>query len=156
MKTKSNIQLDLTENERSKLRKQKLKKSDIEDYATDELTIILDVSEHRAKEILALVEFQKIPSIGIKFAKDLVFLGYYDTDSLKEKKGSELLNEYEKKKGFQTDPCVEDQFRLAADYAKNRDQNKNWWDFTEERKKYRAENGYPKNRPKVKWTEVEN
>lgn len=153
MKNKTNLKLDLSDSERKNLQKNKVKKSNILDFASDELEELLNVSETRAKEIYALADFQQIPSIGIKFAKDLVFLGYYKIEELKDKNGAELTNEYEKKKGFTTDPCVEDQFRLAVDFAQNRDFSKNWWNFTEERKKYRNEYGYPKDRPKKKWTE---
>lgn len=152
MKSKSNIKLDLSDRERMNLRKNKVKKSTILEFTSDELEELLCVSEKRAKEIYALADFQQIPSIGIEFAKDLIFLGYYSIEELKGKNGAELTNEYEKMKGFNTDPCVEDQFRLAVDFAQNRDFTKNWWDFTEERKKYRIEYGYPKDRPKKKRT----
>ncbi len=154
MKSKTNIQLDLSDSERKNLRKNKVKKTDILDFASDELEELLNVSEARAKEIYALADYQQIPSIGIKFAKDLLYLGYHSIEELKGKNGAKLTDEYEKKKGFKTDPCVEDQFRLVVDFSKNRDFSKNWWDFTNERKKYRNDNGYPKDRPKKNWTEV--
>ncbi len=154
MKSKTNIQLDLSDSERKNLRKNKVKNTDILDFASDELEELLNVSEARAKEIYALVDFQQIPSIGIKFAKDLVYLGYYSLEELKGKNGAKLTDEYEKKKGFKTDPCVEDQFRLVVDFSKNRNFSKNWWDFTNERKKYRNDHGYPKDRPKKNWMEV--
>ncbi len=154
MKSKTNIQLDLSDSERKNLRKNTVKKTDILDFASDELEELLNVSEARAKEIYALADYQQIPSIGIKFAKDLLYLGYHSIEELKGKNGAKLTDEYEKKKGFKTDPCVEDQFRLVVDFSKNRDFSKNWWDFTNERKKYRNDNGYPKDRPKKNWTEV--
>lgn len=147
------MQLELSKSERKSLRTNKIKKSTISDFAPDELEKILGVTEARAKEIYALAEFQQIPSIGIKFANDLVFLGYYSVDELRGKNGAKLTNEYERKKGFKTDPCVEDQFRLAVDFAKNRNYSKNWWDFTSERKKFRNEHGYPKDRLIKNWTE---
>lgn len=154
MKSKTNIQLDLSDSERKNLRKNKIKKTDILDFASDELEELLNVSEARAKEIYALADFQQIPSIGIKFAKDLVYLGYHSVEELKGKNGAKLTDQYEKKKGFKTDPCVEDQFRLVVDFSKNRNFSKNWWDFTSKRKKYRNDHGYPKDRPKKNWTEV--
>ncbi len=51
---------------------------------------------------------------------------------------------------------MEDQCRLVVHYASHRDDSKKWWDFTEERKNYRAENGYPANRPRKAWFEVNN
>jgi len=151
---KSNIKLDLTDEERRLLRKHKIKKSELLEYAYDELAVLLNVSEGRARELYALADFQRIPSIGIEFARDLIFLGYYNILELRSKDGAKLLDDYEYQKGFFTDPCVEDQFRLAVDFANNQDYTKRWWDFTKERKAYRSNTGYPKSRPSVKWTEV--
>ena len=154
MRNKLNVPLELSESERKNLRKNKIKKSEILEFSSDELETLLEISEERAKEIYALADFQRIPSIGIKFAKDLVFLGYYTVEQLAEKNGAELTDEYERKRGFKTDPCVEDQFRLAVDFAKSQDYSKRWWDFTDARKAYRSRYGYPKNRPTTHWTEV--
>jgi hypothetical protein len=49
---------------------------------------------------------------------------------------------------------VEDQFRLVVHFANTHDTTKKWWDFTSARKKFRAENGYPKSRPKKSWVEI--
>ncbi|MFK7922372.1 MAG: helix-hairpin-helix domain-containing protein [Bacteroidia bacterium] len=154
MKNQRNLKLELSDTERKNLRKNKVRKSDILDFSSDELEKILNVSEARAKEIYALADFQRIPSIGIEFAKDLVFLGYYSIEELKGKSGASLTDEYEKKKGYKTDPCVEDQFRLAVDFSGNNDYSKKWWDFTSERKQFRSEFGYPTDRPKKNWTEI--
>ena len=156
MKSKMNIKLELSENERKNLRTNKIKKSDILEYASDEIAVLLNVSEVRAKEIYALTDFQQIPSIGIEFAKDLIFLGYYNIEELNGTNGAELTDHYEKKKGYKTDPCVEDQFRLAVAFATNKDYSKNWWNFTNERKEFRNEFGYPTDRPEKNWTEVLN
>ena len=154
MKTKINIKLPLSDFERANLKKNKVKISEIHNYAIDELEILFDTTVERAREIYALAEFQTIPSIGIKFAEDLVFLGYYSLTELKGKNGARLTDEYERKKGFWIDSCVEDQFRLVVYYANTSDSTKSWWDFTEERKKSRLKNGYPINRPKKAWHET--
>lgn len=151
---KSNIKLNLTPAERKKLRAHKVKISEILNYAADELEVLLGISIQRAKEIYALADFQQVPSIGIRFAEDLIFLGYYSIDELKGKDGAKLTEEYERKKGYWIDSCVEDQFRLAVYFANTHDYSKNWWDFTEERKKYRLENGYPADRPQKSWYEL--
>jgi hypothetical protein len=151
MKNKTNIKVPLTDIEKANLRKNKIKMANLLDFTTDELQVLLDTSADRAKEIYALAEFQTIPSIGIKFAEDLVFLGYYSLNELKNKDGSNLINEYESKKGYWVDPCVEDQFRLVVHYANTNDNKKMWWDFTENRKKFRLENGYPASRPNKAW-----
>ncbi|HEU4716734.1 MAG TPA: helix-hairpin-helix domain-containing protein [Bacteroidia bacterium] len=154
MKSKTNIKLPLTDIEKASLRKNKIKISDIPDFATDELEVLLNATTERVREIYALAEFQTVPSIGIKFAEDLVFLGYYSLNELKNKDGAKLVDEYEQKKGYWIDPCVEDQFRLVVNFANTNDTKKAWWDFTEERKKFRTENGYPPNRPQKPWYET--
>jgi hypothetical protein len=149
------IKLDLSAKEKQKLKKNGLKISELANYAPDEIEAILDVSKQRGSEIAALVAFQSIPSIGPKFARDLISLGIYSINDLVSKQGSELFDELERKQGFWTDPCVEDQFRLVTHYAKHRGSNKNWWDFTAERKAYRAQYGYPAARPAKAWHEQE-
>ncbi len=150
------MQLYLTLSERKLLRKHKIKKSELTRYAVDELEALLHVSTQRAKQLYAMCDFQRIPSIGPRFAEDLIFLGYYSIVELNEEDGAKLTDRYELKKGFRTDPCVEDQFRLAVYTAKTNDYSKNWWDFTKERKTYRAEYGYPENRPDMNWQEIIN
>jgi len=154
MKTKTNLKLPLKDSEKANLRKHRVRMVDIPNYAVDELEVLLDSTTERAGEILALAEFQSVPSIGIRFAEDLVFLGYHSLSELRDKDGAELTDDYEKKKGYQTDPCVEDQFRLVVDFAKTKNEEKRWWDFTEERKRFRLEHGYPADRPKEVWHEV--
>jgi len=155
MKNKATIKLGLTPEETKKLRANKIKVSDISEYLVDDLSVLLNVPVTRAKEIYALAEFQSVPSVGIKFAQDLISLGYYSLDELKEKDGAKLIDDLELSTGTWIDPCVEDQCRLVVDYANNHDDSKKWWDFTEERKKYRLENGYPANRPQKAWFELE-
>lgn len=154
MKSKSNIKLPLTDIERANLRKNKIKIANILDFACDELEVLLNASTERANEIHALAEFQTVPSVGIKFAEDLVFLGFYTLNELKQKDGAKLTDEYEQKKGYWIDPCIEDQFRLVVNFANTNDSKKNWWDFTEERKIFRIENGYPSYRPQKAWFEA--
>ena len=151
---KSTIKLPLTPTEKKNLRKNKSKIANIPNYSVHELGVILEVSPERAKEIYALAAFQQIPSIGIRFAEDLVFMGYFSLKELTNKNGAQLVEDYEQQKGYWIDSCVEDQFRLAVYYAQTKDDSKRWWDFTAERKQYRLENGYPANRPTAAWQEV--
>ncbi|MEQ9413531.1 MAG: helix-hairpin-helix domain-containing protein, partial [Cyclobacteriaceae bacterium] len=138
VKKANNIKVKLTDTEKIKLRNKNYKIADLLDLAIDEIEVILEVSFERAREISALAEFQTVPSVGIKFAEDLVFLGYYSLNELREKNGAKLVEEYELKRGYWIDSCVEDQFRLVVHFAKHGG-NQKWWDFTEERKKYRLE-----------------
>lgn len=98
MKNKTSIKLPLTEIEKANLRKHKIKIANILDFAADELEVLLNCTNDRAKEIYALAAFQTVPSVGIKFAEDLVFLGYYSLNELKQKEGAQLTDEYEQKK----------------------------------------------------------
>ncbi len=148
---KKNIDLDLTSDEKQLLKVKGVTQKSIPNYAIDEIITLLSASSDRAKVFRALIEFQDIPSIGIKFAKDLMLLGYYNLDSLKPKLGPELLDNYEKLIGCWTDPCVEDQFWLVVHHANNPNNNKQWWDFTPERKAFRKQYGYPINRPVKAW-----
>ena len=50
------------------------------------------------KTFYGATEFQTVTSVGIKFAEDLVFLGYYSLSDLKDKDGAKLTDEYEQKK----------------------------------------------------------
>jgi hypothetical protein len=154
MKAEKSIKLPLTDVEKASLKKNRIKIANLLDFAIDELEVLLNCTSERAKEIYALVQFQTVPSVGIKFAEDLVFLGYYSINELKDKNGATLTDEYELKKGFWVDPCVEDQFRLVVHFANTNDFSKTWWDFTDERKEFRTENGYPKSRPQKAWFET--
>lgn len=145
------IKLPLTGAEKARIKAQKLKPLQLLDFATDEIEVLLEVPLERAIELKALVEFQTLDSVGIRFAQDLVFLGYFSVSELHGKTGWELTDAYEEKIGYWVDPCVEDQFRLIAHVANTGDRSKKWWDFTEERKKFRQENGYPKSRPQNAW-----
>lgn len=154
MKKKTNIKVNLTDAEKQRLREKKLKIIDILNFAVDELEVLLDVPFERAREIRALIEFQTMPHVGVRFAEDLLFMGFYAISELKGKDGAKLTDEYERKKGYWIDPCVEDQFRLSVYYANTNDASRKWWDFTEERKRYRLEHGYPPDRPKKAWHET--
>jgi hypothetical protein len=150
VKTKA-YKLNLSAVEKESLKQNKVKINQLCDYAPDEIGKLLNIDARRASEIYGLISFQTIPSVGPRFAHDLISMGYYALDDLMEKNGHELFNELERKQGFWTDPCVEDQCLLAVHHANNRSSNKNWWDFTSDRKVFRAKNGYPKGRPANAW-----
>ena len=145
--SKKKIDLELTVEEKTILKQKGITQKALMDYAVDEIIHALNSSSRRAKTLQALFEFQQIPSIGIRFANDLIFLGYYSLAQLKNMQGADLLDQYEKKLGSRVDPCVEDQFRLVVYYANHPGSNKQWWDFTAERKAYRSQYGYPVDRP---------
>jgi AraC-like DNA-binding protein len=146
--------LDITVSERKCLRASGIRMKEIHLHSVKELQSILHVSKIRAMELYALSEFQSLPSIGVRFAYDLISMGYYSLKQLKGKEGVKLTDQFEVQVGAWVDPCVEDQFRLVVHYAKHPGLRKNWWDFTAERKAYRERNGYPATRPKKPWFEL--
>jgi hypothetical protein len=152
---KKNIDLELTAAEKQLLRERKLSLKALRDYAPDEIAAMLNASPERTKELNALAEFQSIPSLGVGFAKELIAQGYYSLEQLKGKSAVELFDAYEKYSGCWADPCVEDSYRLLVHYLEHRDASKRWWDFTKERKAYRAEFGFPADRPVTAWYETD-
>lgn len=54
MKSKTNIKLPLTDTEKASLRKNQVKIANILDFATDELEVLLNATNKRAKEVCAL------------------------------------------------------------------------------------------------------
>jgi hypothetical protein len=145
---KKKIDLELTTAEKQVLKENKITQKSLIDLAIDEIIAVLNPEPQRARVLQALFEFQAIPSIGVRFAHDLMFLDYYRLDDVRYKNGPDLLNEYEHKLGYKVDPCVEDQFWLVVNYANHPQSKKQWWDFTAARKAYRNEHGYPNTRPK--------
>lgn len=143
--------LDITPAERRMLRRAGIRVKEIHLHKPAELQKILNASKIRAMELYALSEFQSLPSIGIRFAYDLISMGYYSLKQLKGKDGAKLIDQFELQVGAWADPCLEDQFRLVVHYAKHPGSHLNWWDFTAERKVFRAKNGYPATRPKQPW-----
>lgn len=145
------FKLDLSLAEKQNLKQNKVKISQLRDYTVDEIGKLLNTDEQRARQVYALIDFQTVPSIGPKFAQDLISMGYFALEDLITKNGHELFDELERIQGFWTDPCVEDQCLLAVHYANNKNSAKNWWDFTTARKTYRTQNGYPADRPVKAW-----
>ncbi|TCZ74045.1 Pathogenicity locus [Paenibacillus albiflavus] len=146
--------LPITDAERTKLRACKWKLKDIAYKSVEELSLHLEISKDRAKYLRALAIFQSIPSIGPIIAQAVVELGYYSLEDLEQVSGVELIDRLEEFYGYWHDPCVEDAMRCITYHAKHPGSNQSWFDFTDERKKYRAEHGYPATRPTLAWHEV--
>ena len=151
----NNDRLAITTAEKKLLKSNGISVQDIPNCSIKVLKEILNSSEIRAMEIKAQTEFESLPSIGKKFAHDLITLGYYSLAELKNKNPVKLYNQFEKMVGAWADPCLEDQFRLVVHYANNPGSTKNWWDFTPERKQYRELYGYAADRPKKPWYQLE-
>jgi hypothetical protein len=152
VKTEKSPKLPLTIEERALLRKNKIKLSQIQHFQQEDLSGLLEASVARARELIALSIFQSIPSVGPSLAHNVVVdLGFYDFSQIRNEKGEELIIELEKKYGVWMDPCVEDVLRCVVHHANDPNSDKNWWDFTKERKDYRRKHGYPADRPKQAW-----
>ena len=150
----SNPKLSLTQNEKTKLRKAKVKISEVHILSIDQLAQIMDISVERAKIIKGLAEFQNVPSIGYKLAEKLVYkLNIFSLEEIKDKNGADLFDELEQRLNVWTDSCVEDQIRCVINYANDLNSSLQWFDFTNERKNYREKVGYPESRPKTAWYE---
>ncbi|SFL45539.1 Pathogenicity locus [Gracilibacillus orientalis] len=150
----SNTKLPLTDVERLKLRRAKVKISEIHSFNKEQIAQMLNISVEKAKNLKGLAAFQKVPSVGYKLAERLVYqLNIISLSEIKDKDGAELFEQLEQKQGVWIDSCVEDQIRCVVNYANNPKSNKQWFDFTEERKAYRKKVGFPENRPKKAWYE---
>jgi hypothetical protein len=145
------IDFELTVAEKQVLKEKKISIRSLQNYAPDEIAAMLSADEDRSLKLRALSEFQSIPSLGIGFAKELIAQGYYSLEELKGKDAVELFNAYEKFCGAWADPCVEDSYRLLVNYIENKDESKRWWNFSAERKAYRAKFGFPADRPLTPW-----
>lgn len=133
-----NIKLPLTHEEKSKLRKAKVKITELYTFNTEQIVYMLNVNREKAKVLKGLAEFQTVPSIGHKLAEKLVFkLSVFSLSEIKDKSASQLFDQLEQQLGVWTDGCVEDQIRCVINYANNPKSSKQWFDFTEERKAYR-------------------
>ncbi len=151
----STNRLDILSSEKRKLRANKVKLSEIHHHSVESLRTILGISKIRAMELTAISEFQTIPSIGVRFALDLISLGFYSIQEIKGKDPAKLVDRLERQLDAWIDPCVEDQMRLCIHYAEHFDSRMNWWDFTKERKAFRQQYGYPASRPKTPWHQLE-
>ncbi|WP_077619568.1 helix-hairpin-helix domain-containing protein [Bacillus sinesaloumensis] len=150
----STPKLPLTSEEKAKLRKAKVKIADLHKLTIAQIIQLLEIPEDRAQHIKGLAEFQSVPSIGGELASKLVnHLHLFSLQELKEKDGATLFNLLEKELGVWTDSCVEDQLRCVIHFANHPSSDKQWFDFTEERKQYREVYGYPKDRPTKAWYE---
>lgn len=145
---------DISPLEKKKLRANGIKVKEMHHHSVAELQALLGVSKIRAMELYALSEFQSLPSIGIRFAHDMISMGYYSLRDVKKLDGASLTDQFERHLGAWADPCQEDQFRLIIHYAHHPTVHRNWWDFTAERKAFREKQGYPANRPTQPWFEL--
>ncbi|RXF70514.1 DUF4332 domain-containing protein [Arcticibacter tournemirensis] len=152
---KKTIDYKLTSAEKQALKAQRLTQKQMQAMAPDEVAAALKASPERTRELQALAEFQRIPSLGINFAEELIARGYYSLEQLRGRTAVELFDAFERHAGVWADPCVEDSYRLLVHFIEHGDTGKRWWDFTAERKAYRARHGFPAGRPSKAWYETD-
>lgn len=146
--------LPLTQEEKLILRKTKVKLSSFYKLEVEEIKEMFGASNERARTLKGLATFQQVPSIGYELAFKLVnYLGYFNLEQIKTENWAEIFHNLELKLGCWTDSCVEDQIIYIIHYANYPESEKQWFDFTAERKLYRQQNGYPITRPKKAWYE---
>ncbi|QAS54309.1 helix-hairpin-helix domain-containing protein [Halobacillus litoralis] len=149
------MKIPLTNGEKAKLRKRKMRIAHIPELSIADLAEILEVPEKRAQELKGIAIFQQIPSIGHHLAAKMVHnLGICSLEELKGADGAVLCDRLELEMGVWTDPCVEDQIRCLVHHSEHQDSKMQWHHFTSERKKYRSHYGYPETRPKLAWYEL--
>ena len=76
-----------------------------------------------------------LPNIGKAMENDLLAIGINRPSQLIGKSAYEMYKELCSKTGSKLDPCVLDVF-LSITHFMNGDAPKQWWKYTEERKKY--------------------
>ncbi len=146
--------LPLSQEEKQIFRKLKIKLSDFHKLKIEEIRELLGISNEQAKIFKGLAVFQQVPSIGYELAFKLVHhLGYYSLEQIKTENWTDVFHDLELKLECWTDSCIEDQIICIIHYANYPESEKQWFDFTAERKLYRQQNGYPTSRPKIAWYE---
>ncbi|MWV47371.1 Pathogenicity locus [Paenibacillus sp. HJL G12] len=154
MNKRQTPKLPLTSEEKTNMRSCKIRLNAIADMNVSDLAVILGSSPERAGYLRALAEFQAIPSIGPRIAERMAALGYGSLEELKTLNGPDLLEQLENHFGFWEDPCLEDALWCMVHHANHPGSEKCWFDFTDARKEYRKEHGYPETRPKTAWYDV--
>ena len=107
--------LDLTDSERRALSRAKVRIAEIGSMSGEELFRRTDgaIAPDRASEIAALAAFQRLGSIGLECARDLVRLGMTQRADLGGQDANELYERLCKLTRTRQDPCVEDVLRCA-------------------------------------------
>ena len=151
MVAQSSPRLPLTDVERTRLRRCRIKLRDIAAMELDPLTVALQCTRDRAVNLRALAAFQAIPSVGPAAAQWFLDLGFRSLEPLRSETGPDLLERLEVLYGHWMDPCVEDVLWCVVHHAKHPGSDKVWYDFTAQRKAHRSQHGYPANRPTRAW-----
>jgi hypothetical protein len=120
--------LDLTDAERRALSRAKLRITEIGSLSGEELFRRMGgaIAPERAGEIAALAAFQRLGSIGLECARDLVRLGLMQRADLEGQDANELYARLCKVTHTRQDPCVEDVLRCAIAQVEHPDLPREW------------------------------
>lgn len=88
----------------------------------------------KATKASEVKKFTDIPNVGPATAKDFEVIGIHTPQELKGKDGIELFERLCSISGVRHDPCTADVF-LSAIHFMNGGEAKDWWEFTDKRKK---------------------
>ena len=121
-------ELDLSDSERRALARAKLRTCEIGSLSGDELFQRTDgaIAPERASAIAALASFQRLGSIGIECARDLVALGFKSREELAGQDPNALYERLCTQAGVRQDPCVEDVLRCAIAQVDHPDLPRKW------------------------------
>lgn len=130
------MKLNLNPEERSALRQQRIKLSNLPEWTPEHLARQCQLSIERCQYLVALAQFQTLASVGPAAAQDLWDLGCRSLADLARCSPVEMYRELSLKTGTQQDPCVEDVFRCAVAQARDPGlpvEQKDWWYWKEMR-----------------------
>lgn len=127
--------LALDADERAALRGAGLAARDVAELGADELARRVDgaLSRARCAELVALARFQRLGSVGLETARDLLVLGITRVEDLAGRDARTLHRELERRTRTKHDPCVEDVFRCAIAQAEEPElapELRDWWRWT--------------------------
>jgi hypothetical protein len=92
----------------------------------------------RCEQLVALLQFEAMESVGPATAEDLWTLGFHSIASLKRGRPREMYDRLCRMTGTTHDPCVEDVFHAVVAQARDPKlpaEQRNWWYWTELRKR---------------------
>jgi hypothetical protein len=126
----------LTVIERQRLRRAGLRKEQIKDLPPGLLARWTRLPRRRCEQLVALLQFQSLDSVGPATAADLWALGYRSVAALRRARPRRMYDRMCALAGQPLDPCVEDVFRAAVAQAREPGlppEQRNWWYWRSER-----------------------
>lgn len=134
--------LALSDNERSLLRKLRIRIADLAQLPAAELAAATDWSPTRCRMLCALAQLQSLGSVGPSLARQMLLLGFDGIASLRGADPADMYRRMCALAGGYVDPCVEDVFRCAVAQAQFPDlppKCRDWWHWTPRRGEPRVE-----------------